>query len=342
MNKAAVAATGSTSEIADTILIRRVEVPVIRRQIEHTRLRFFVDNPRVYSILRADGDEPSQDEIQKRLQDMEHVRDLVLAIRGNGGLTDAIVVRDKTWEVLEGNSRLAAYRHLATSDPVKWAYMKCVVLPADIDESLIFALLGQYHIKGKKDWAPFEQAGFLYRRFKVHKLDLATVAAEIGMKLGTAKHLIETYQFMLDHGQTDTARWSYFDEYLKSSKIRKVRERFPDFDKLIVDKIDAREIDRAVDVRDRLPIICTASAKIVKKFAAGGLTFEDAYEDAIEAGGDCEPYKRLNKFRQWIAKAEVEEALDHTQGQTRDKIIFELESLGRRVQALRGKFRPKP
>lgn len=341
MNKAAVEMANG-GEIPDTLLIRRVDVPVVRRQIEQSRLRFFVDNPRVYSILRADGDEPSQEEIQEKLQDMEHVRHLIQDIRSNGGLTDAVIVRDGTLEVLEGNSRLAAYRYLAKSDPVKWAYMKCVVLPADIEESLVFALLGQYHIKGKKDWAPFEQAGFLYRRFKTHKLDLATVASEIGIGQRKAKHLIDTYQFMLDHGQTDTARWSYFDEYLKSSKIRKVRESYPDFDRIIVEKIESREIERAVDVRDRLPIVCSAPPKIVKKFASGETAFEDAYDHAIEAGGDCEPYKRLHKFRQWIAKADVELAFDHTQGQTRDKIIYELESLGRRVQTLRAKFRPKP
>lgn len=338
MNKETAHTNRSPEEIADTILIRRTEVPVVRCQIEHTRLCFFVDNPRLYSILRADGDDPTQEEIQEKLQDMEHVRDLIQDIRSNGGLIDPVVVRDGTWEVLEGNSRLAAYRHLAASDPVKWAYMKCIVLPGDIDESLVFALLGQYHIKGKKDWAPFEQAGFLYRRFKTHKLDLATLAREIGIGQRKAKHLIDTYQFMLDHGQTDTARWSYFDEYLKSSKIRKVRERFPDFDELIVEKIEAREIERAVDVRDRLPVVCSAPAKTVKKFAAKGLTFEEAYDQAIEAGGDCEPYKRLNKFRLWIAKTEVEVALNHTQGQTRDKVRYEIDVLGRRIKALQSKF----
>jgi hypothetical protein len=328
-------------EVHSSLLIRGVEVAVVTRQLEQARLQFFADNPRVYSVIRADGRSPAQDEIQRQLLEMEHVKELIQDIRRNGGLLDPVIVREGTLEVLEGNSRLAAYRALAKDDPAKWAFIKCTILPAGIDESLIFGLLGQYHIKGKKDWAPYEQAGFLYRRFKTHKLDLQTLALDIGLSQRRVKHLIDTYQFMLDHGEAETARWSYYDEYLKSSKIRKARERFPEFDALVVKKIDSGEIERAVDIRDRLPILCTAPGKALQKFATGGLTFEDALEDAIEAGGDSLHYKKLARFRQWLAKAEVEEDVLRAQGQIRAKVLFELDKLAKRVETLRAKLRPK-
>jgi ParB-like nuclease domain len=104
---------------------------------------------------------------------------LIHDISDNGGLIDPLVVRDKDFVVLEGNSRLAAYRFLASKDPIKWAKAKCTILPADIDEKLVFALLGQYHVKGKKDWVPYEKAGFLYRRHKQQKVVLSTIAAEL-------------------------------------------------------------------------------------------------------------------------------------------------------------------
>ena len=112
---------------------------------------------------------------------MDHVKVLIQEIQRDGGLTDPVVVRAGSLEVLEGNSRLAAYRALARIDPLKWDTMKCKLLPENLDESLIFALLGQYHIRGKKDWAPFEQAGFLYRRSTVHDIDAAQLAQEIGL-----------------------------------------------------------------------------------------------------------------------------------------------------------------
>ena len=324
----------------ETLLIRGVDIPVQTVTMLQADLRFFVDNPRIYSILRMDGGKPSQDDIERKLRDMDHVKALIQDIRRDGGLTDPVIVRAGSLEVLEGNSRLAAYRVLYAIDPIRWAKIKCKLLPENIDERLIFALLGQYHIKGKKDWAPFEQAGFLYRRSVTHNIESGQLAREIGLSRRKVEHLIATYQFMLDHKESDTARWSYYDEYLKSRIIRKARLGQPDFDSLIVEKIKSGEIAKAVDVRDRLPVICSAP-KVLKKFAKKVYDFEDAHEQAVDAGADSAPYRRLVTFRQWIAKPEVARTLARTQGQTKKKIEFELDKLARRIDVVRGKLSPK-
>lgn len=331
------AARPSSEAGGETLLIRGVEVPVQTMTLPQAELRFFVDNPRVYSILRTDGEEPSQADIERKLLEMDHVKALIQDIKRDGGLTDPVVVRAGKLEVLEGNSRLAAYRALAKVDPIKWGRMKVRVLPEDLDEALIFALLGQYHIKGKKDWAPFEQAGFLYRRYKAHDIDSGQLALEIGLSRRKVEHLIAVYQFMLDHGEADTVRWSYYDEYLKSSAIKKARLGQPGFDTLVVEKIKSGEIARAVDVRDRLPVICSAP-KTLQRFATRTYDFEDAHEHAVEAGADSAPYKKLAKFRQWLARPEVEAALGGAQGETRKKIQFELDKLVGRIGAVRGKM----
>jgi hypothetical protein len=335
MSATAQAASAASGE---TLLIRGVEVPVQTTTLPQADLCFFVENPRVYSVLRADGGEPSQFDIERRLLEMDHVKALIQDIKRDGGLTDPVVVRAGTLEVLEGNSRLAAYRALAKGDPIKWGRMKARLLPENLDEALIFALLGQYHIKGKKDWAPFEQAGFLYRRSKAHDISTPQLAQEIGLSRRKVEHLIAVYQFMIDHGEADTARWSYYDEYLKSSAVRKARLAKPGFDDLVVEKIKSGEIARAVDVRDRLPVICSAQKTLVK-FATRGFDFEDAHEHAVEAGADSAPYKKLAKFRQWLVKPEVEAALSRAQGETRKKIRFELDKLSGRVEAVRSKLR---
>jgi hypothetical protein len=324
----------------ETLLIRGVEIPVVTAKLPQKDLLFFVENPRVYSILRVDGEEPSQADIERKLLEMDHVKALIHDIRRDGGLTDPVVVRSGTLEVLEGNSRLAAYRALAKSDPVKWGHMKVRLLPQDLDETLIFALLGQYHIKGKKDWAPFEQAGFLYRRSKTHDIESSKLAQEIGLSKPKVEHLIAVYQFMLDHGEADTTKWSYYDEYLKSSKIKKARLSQAGFDDLVVEKIKSGEIAKAVDVRDRLPVICSAS-KALQKFANRSLDFEDAHESAVEAGADNTPLKRIGRFRQWLALPETEALLNHAQDETRRKIVFELEKLASRTEALSHKLKPK-
>jgi hypothetical protein len=324
----------------NALTIRGQEIPVVIEFVEHSKLQFFADNPRIYSIVRANGKDPTQEEIQEQLLQLEHVRSLVIDIRQNGGLTDPLVVKDGTFEVVEGNSRLAAYRFLAKQEPIRWAKVKCTLLPSDIDHALLFALLGQYHIKGKKDWAPYEQAGFLYRRFTEHKIDVKTLASEIGLSIHKVKHLIDTYQFMIDHNETATERWSYYDEYLKSSKIRMARVTYPDFDKLVVGKIKSGEIKRAVDVRDQLPLVCAGSSKVLKKFAAGAIDFEEAHECVLEGGGDSSHLKRVTTFRKWIVSEKAEPML-HAKGQARDKILFELNKIHSRVEALQKKLSNK-
>jgi hypothetical protein len=249
-------------------------------------------------------------------------------------------VRDGTFEVLEGNSRLAAYRFLAKSDPVKWGYVKCTVLPNEIDESLVFALLGQFHIKGKKDWAPYEQAGFLYRRFKKHHADLKVLALEIGMSARQVKHLVETYQFMLDNDEDNINRWSYYDEYLKSNKVKRAREKNPELDSLLVGKIRAQEIERAVDLRQQLPVIC-AAPKVLAKFLSCAYDFSEAYDAAVQAGGDSAHLKTVKKFREWVTRPNVQQHLLEYEGKIRSSVIFELQKIELRVRNLLKKLDKK-
>ena len=114
---------------------------------------FYLENPRLYSIIRTEGQEPTQEDIQETLSKKEHVKQLVKSIQENGGLIDPVIVLGGENIVLEGNSRLAAYRILAEKDPIKWGKIKVKILPNNIPESSIFALLGEYHIIGKTDWA---------------------------------------------------------------------------------------------------------------------------------------------------------------------------------------------
>ena len=321
------------SAVADQLLIRGKNIPVQNTELEHAKLRFWHDNPRVYSAIRGNGIVPTQEEIQEHLLKMEHVKALIYDIELNGGLIEPLIVRDGTFDVVEGNSRLAAWRALAKKQPLKWGYVKSTLLPSDIDESLIFALLGQYHIKGRKDWVPYEQAGFLYRRYKQHDEQYDTLAIEIGMSSKKVKQLVQTYEFMVDHDQEEISRWSYFDEYLKSSKIKKARKKFPELDKLVVKKINSGEIARAVDLREQLPLICTAP-KVLTKFIAKNLDFTEAYETAVEAGGDTGYLKTVKKFRDWVTRPKTQDRLLESDGKIRSSVVFELRKIDTKIQHL--------
>lgn len=309
----------------ETLTIRRKTIPVTTKILQQNTLQFFVDNPRVYSVLRKDGTgDPSQAEIEEKLLDMDHVKELIHDIKRDGGLTDPIIVRDGTLEVLEGNSRLAAYRHLAKFDPIKWGMIKVRLLPEDIDEKLVLALLGQYHLKGKTPWPPYEKAGFLYRRHKNHEISIDQLAIEIGETRLKVDQMVKVYQFMVDNDQDEKSRWSYYDEYLKSRRIKKARDE--KLDQLVVEKINSGEIERAVDIRDKLAVICNAP-KPLKKFRDGKFDFQEAHEEAVESGADSAPYARLAKFRKWLAEQRTSQVLERTSGETRRKIQYELRKL---------------
>lgn len=314
------------ASLEDTILIRNTQVPTETKLLKQESLRFFVENPRIYSVIHVGEQQPTQEDIQKKLLSLDHVKALIQDIKRDGGLTDPIIVRDVNFEVIEGNSRLAAYRQLAKIDPIKWGFIKCRVIPGDLDEALVFALLGQYHIKGKKDWAPFEQAGFLYRRSRLQEIETSQLADEIGLTKRQVDSLIKTYQFMLDHCEIDTARWSYYDEYLKNRKIRDARLDYAGFDTMVVGMIKSGEIPQAVDVRNRLSVIC-AAPKVLRKFTKCELGFEDAHERAVEVGADTTPLKKVKSFRSWLARSEVKKNLEQLQGEPRKKIVYEIDKL---------------
>ncbi len=313
--------------IEDYIMLRGEEVPVKIGYLPQIQLRFFPENPRVYSILSAWDKEPAQDEIEKMLLAREHVKQLIQSIKANGGLTDPIFVRDSSFVVLEGNSRLAAYRALARMDPIKWGNMKCKILPEDIPEDKVFALLGEYHIIGKQDWAPYEQAGYLYRRYKNYGADPHKLAGDLGLSLRKVNHLMAVYSFMINHEDNDHLRWSYYDELLKSSKVKNAREQWPGFDEVVVSKIKSGEIPRAVDVRDNLSKIAKSGSRNIKSFLSGSHSFQDCVERAISGGADEHCYQTAKRFKKFIIDTKVRLDFFETPINLRKKILYEFKKI---------------
>ena len=321
------------TEDEEYILVRGKRIKAVSRDIPHEDLRFWPDNPRVYSLLDRSASEPDQDVIFERMKDLEHVRELRIDISENGGLIDPVIVRGNDHVVVEGNSRLAAYRLLADGDPVKWEMMRCRVLPEDTTDADIYAMLGQYHVRGKKDWAPYERAGFVYRRHTNQKLDIPDLARELGISQQQVRHFVVVFQFMKDKRDGNRERWSHYDEFLKSRKIRDARKSSAHFEDRVVALIKSDEV-RAVDVRDRLPKIC-GNPRILKKFANGELDFEDACEDARHAGSDSTELAKVKRFGKWLGEPGVMDDIVGHNRQVRDKIEYQFKKIERRISTIR-------
>ena len=313
--------------VNDTLTLGGMEIPVRNGSLPIYDLSFYPENPRIYSLIQKPGVEPSQGEIFKKLKALDHVKQLIQSIRANGGLTDPMLVRDGDFVVLEGNSRLAAYRELARNDAITWGKAKVRLLPSDISEKLVFALLGEYHIIGRKDWAPYEQAGYLYRRNVTHGVSAQGMASEMGLPVRSVNHLINTYKFMVEHDETSVSRWSYYDEYLKSSIVRKARRENPELDGIVVGKIKRREIPAAVDVRNKLVKLLDV-AKVgpepAKILVSGDKTFDRAFESAQDRGVDNMWLRRLKRFRGELQVRAFLADLDRMSPEQQDKCLYEV------------------
>lgn len=333
--------TPESDFVEDSITLRGRELRVRCGQLAHRTLRFFPENPRIYSqVWKSDGEEPSQADILDVLKRSEHVREhLIPSIQHNGGLIEPILVRKDV--VLEGNSRLAAYRMLSELEPGKWDFIRVRLLPDDVTDSDVFSILGEFHIVGKKDWMPYEQAGYLWRRFKHHNISEDELKSELGLSRQRIRHLIHVYDFMLEHEERNPARWSYYDELHKIRRFDQARELYPDFDKLVVEKIKSEEIKRAVDLRDDLPLVVEAGGKILKKFMECRLDFQEATHEAKMKGAGNATMRRLEENRRWLADNERDEDITSATPDERNAIKFNLTKLKDRADALlRKHFKP--
>ncbi len=325
--------------MTNSIMIGREEYKVEEKYINQNDLKFYPENPRIYSIINNTYDNPSQEEIEETLTEMEHVKQLVIAIRANNGLIDPLIVKDKEMTVLEGNSRLAAYRILAKEDPFKWSKVKCRVLPNDISDKAVFTLLGQYHIIGRKDWLPFEQAGYLYRRVQSTKVDIDIIAKELGLKTTTAKAYYRNYEFMISKKDLKSAHWSHYDEYLKNQYIKKYRETYADLDEIISDAIKNDRIIKAVDIREQLGNIAKGNSKtakkIMEKIAKGEIDIYEGYERVEDTGKIGHAYQSLIKFRNKISDNSFEKDLSKSDI---GSVKFELKKIQQKIEHLLRKF----
>lgn len=316
------------------INVRIEELPVLE-------LRFYEENPRVYTILRTNGGIPSQEEIEEHMLSMEHVKVLRQSIK-KVGLIDPLIVRDGDFVVLEGNSRLAAYRKLVKEDPVKWGKVKCKILPSDIEQSTILTILGQYHIVGRKDWSPFEQAGFLVRGLEATKVKIEEFAKSLGLSTTNAKKYIEVYGYMKVQNDLNPTRWSYYEEFLKNRAIKNVVKDNPELEEKVVEDIKTGKIHEASDIR-KLGDIAKSKSKAGKKALAqyreGKVSLEKAYESVKESGVLDEDLQRMRRFKEFINDPDLEDKFDDINDDIKKKINFEINAILKRLKAIQSKLK---
>lgn len=319
------------------------------KTIDESKLFFDPENPRIYSLINRKDEEPTQDEIYEQLKSMDHVKTLKSSIMSNGGVIDPLLVKDNgndTYTVLEGNSRLAAIRMICSygKDLANWAQVRCNVFPNTISEKDVFALLGQYHLIGRKDWDAYEQASYLYRRNKETGIPIKDMARELGLTEGNVKKMIDTITFMEDNNDTDKRHYSYYyDVYLKNKAIKKYRDTMPELDKTIVKMVKTGKVTDAKDFRklgDIAKQTDSHSKKIMKEIAEGKLSLYDGYNQVAQSGklGTC--VQQLKRFRDCINDDKIIDEINSSK-ETYDNALFLLKKITQRIAYIEKKISKK-
>lgn len=252
------------------------------KDVNVSELRFYALNPRVYSVLNVDEDvEPDQATIFNHMKSLEHTKELKASIQMQGLLTPLIVYKDNI--VVEGNSRLAAYRLLWQSDPEQWEKVRCYMLPPEVTDDDVFTLLAIRHINGQKDWEPIEQGGFLYRRLQQTRRPVNAIAGEIGVTPGIAKKLVTVYEMMVQNEDLSDSRWSYYDELNKiDKKITDKEQSRPNLHirELLLTQIKVGAIPDAQSIRKIGKILASASPNAdsaIDGYCSGELSIDEAF-----------------------------------------------------------------
>jgi len=235
-------------------------------EIDIFKLKYWKENPRVNAIInqKYKGKDISDVEIEKELWEKNSVKDLSKEIERHGGLIDEILVKENT--VLEGNSRLCAYRHLYKNaekkndeeEMLKWSFIRARIIPDDTSNQVVFSILGTWHIKGKAQWDTYEKAAYLKRMNTDYGYSYDDIAASISQPVRFVTDNIEAHDLMVKNDVYTLEKFSYFYEFVKEknkSTNSEVYKKEPNIANRVIETIINDEtIKRAEDIR-KLPKI---------------------------------------------------------------------------------------
>jgi hypothetical protein len=320
-----------TAGSSPSITVGDITIPAEIRFLSVADLRYYKVNPRIFSILKQFGESVTQEQIERQLWDQDATHDLYRDIQQNGGLLEEIVVRDG--EVLEGNSRLCAYRYLLKNAKEKgdqngiekWTTIRAKILPHDTDDKTVFAILGMLHIRGKAKWIPYEQASYLFRQANAYRMKASELAVQIGLSEADVKNMIEAYKLMEQYNITDTNRFSYFLEFAKSRKLADCKEYVPkgmDLAEKFSEWVRDGKFPRGEAVRDLPTILKDKGARA--KFLGGQANFEEALEIARDRHPEATSsfYNKLKRATEAMNDAEPARVQDEVTADAQKKNII--------------------
>ena len=311
-----------------TIAIMGQQVPARHEEIPIDQLHFLPDNPRVYATIRemTDFDGLTPDEKQLRIYERlllePSVKNLIPEIQRDKGLQDPITVRWDTRQVIEGNSRLAAYRKLAEeSGDDRWNTIRCLVVTKLTDDQQT-RLLGQAHLHGKTDWSPYAKALFCFRWVVEEERDVSSLSNLSGISPAEIKKNVRIIDLMKANNDNKLSRFSYYNVLVRSRPISAAIADSAKLERTLLAQIKTDPAPfTAQEMRERLPVVI-AKPRILRKYEKGDVTLEDAHDRAKISGAE----QRLKKVRDALDDFERDDfaALEHHEVRSIQQVVRQI------------------
>lgn len=306
---------------AETITVQGRAIRYETRVLNTDDLRYYSANPRIkYIVGRYQPHEITPDVIEGALLAMESTRELMADIDANGGLLEPVLVLGDL--VVEGNTRLCAYRRLySRTNEEKWRHIRAQVITDEVTEKELFIILGNFHIRGKSQWDPYEKAAYMQEMCD-QGYTVREVATAAGIKSPSkVETMLKAYGAMTNcylpkvqsgreaslDVRDEIKKYSYFEAMYQNRTLASRAEETPAFVEQFAQWVAEGRIPKAQDVRTLHTILDSKKAR--RAFIEEEP--EDAYRSALYGLYVSQPhkvdafYKRIKRFQDEIQEAEV-------------------------------------
>ncbi len=299
-----------------TVLGRPISYEI--RNVDIYTLEYYPANPRInYIISKFPPKEINQDLIERELLKLEPTRERIKDLEENKGLIDEVYVLKN--KVVEGNTRLCAYRRLCKKYPndKRWKYIKARILQDDVTEIELFYILGIFHIKGKTEWDAYEKAAYINKMIGTLNKSSEEICKQLGIQKKSLEATLRAYNVMSkkylsstknddNNSKDDLKKFSYFDAFFHQKELVDRLEKTPGFEDQFVEWVKEGRFKNAQSVRELNKIL--SNKKASKAFCESEP--EEAIAEAMHILYEQKPekvdrfYKKIREFRDLIREAE--------------------------------------
>lgn len=285
-------------------------------------------NPRIgFSVRQLPDDQRTDEACALLLIVQEATEELKRSIILSRGVQEPIYVRADS-RVAEGNRRVVALRAAKEEFPndQRFATLPAWRIRADTPESVIQDLLNEIHLGSVRGWAPYEKAlqmralidGGLIEDEVAERYRMT--AREVRQQLA-AVELMDQLYFPITDDSTDPdhrAKFSYFLEFCKSSRLQAQREAVPDLPARFARWVRDGRINTGARVR-RLPKVLD-SAEATRLLEVAGFDAAEEYLARLNPK-EQQLYALLEQTRSRLASLTVAELIEMREGDDRLAIL---------------------